>query len=774
MGRPGMIRLTMFRRLLLSFLGIALVPLLIVSFVMEGSAERYLRDAAMRQLRAAASAKARLLTNFFDERERDLLTLTHHPLITGHLRYDHTVDSHAQEIAYLRAVMQSYGYPEITVLSTTGTVEITTSHSFVAGTSLRQLRAQVPELATAFEQAKTRLEVTHEDVVTGSGAVVGTYMAAPVISRKALLGIVVTRIDNTPLRTALDGRTATADTEELLLVTRRGDQTFFADGHPGSPGRAGVEASLGYQGEGAVADYRGTEVLAVWRYLPTLGWGIVVKINAAEALAPTAQMQMIMAALAAGAIAVVTFLAVVTSRAIARPIVNLRATARRIADGDFEHRVPVTNDDDTGQLAAAFNLMVERLALWAQVVRANERLETEIRERAALDAVKTQLEQAERLAGLGRVASTIAHEFNNVLMSIQAFNELQSRDVTPFAPRRATDEIGRAVTRGKTITDAVLRLTRASKPRMASVDVAAFFHTLSADLRALVPAGVDLSIRCNADGCFLRGDADHLQQVFTNLVLNACDAMPNGGRVVVVARVDGDHLHVRVQDDGAGMKPDVVAKAFEPLFTTKPKGTGLGLPITHEIIRSHGGTIRVESALGIGTTFDIVLDLAEPPRPAIAPEEPLPSDRAYRLLLVEDDEAVAEGLSSLLRLLGMEVDRVATGSAALQAFEWWTGDAVVLDIGLPDMDGVAVYHRIVERNPGIGVVFATGHADEAKVSEVLQRRNVSFLRKPFETHTLIAALDAVIDAGTPDSDSSGDSGSSVGASPLLFRAAGHR
>jgi signal transduction histidine kinase/CheY-like chemotaxis protein len=734
------LRPTLFRRLLLGFIGIALLPLLAVSFVIQRNAERYLRDAAMRQLRATASAKARLLTMYEREREQDLFTLTHHPLLAACLRGHHGGAATVDADAYLRVVTESYGYREITVLSTTGTVVLTTSPLLAPGANIDRVRQEVPGLASAFEQARTLLELTRDDVFDDAGRLRASYMAAPAIDRETLLGIIITKIDNTPVLAAVNSRAANTDTEEVLLAAQRGSRTFFTDGRRGKPSRAAINASAGYQGEGEVTDYRGKRTLAVWRYLPTVGWGMVVKIDAAEALAPVVQLKVITVSSSVGAILLVAFFAVITSRAVARPIVMLRQAAARIADGDFSRHVPVTNDDETGQLAAAFNFMMERLERWTDVVRAKERLEAEIRERAAIDSVKAQLEQAERLAALGRVASKIAHEFNNVLMSIQVFNEVQRRS----GSASSTDEIRRVVQRGKTITDAVLRLTRASKPHMGAVEAASFFATVAADLRPLLPRDVTLSIDCPCEGAFVRGDANHLQQVFTNLVLNACDAMPSGGgHVEISARVDGEVLCVSVRDNGLGMKPEVAAKAFEPLFTTKSNGTGLGLAITHEIIRAHGGSIALESVPEGGTTFDIVLPLAEAAGTEAADAAPLTLERNYRLLLVEDDQTVADGLVVLLRLLGMEVVHVATGAAALKELESWSGDAVILDVGLPDIDGVTVYHGIAERIPYMPVVFATGHADESKVAEVLQRPNVTFLRKPFDSGVLIPAIDAV-------------------------------
>jgi two-component system cell cycle sensor histidine kinase/response regulator CckA len=246
--------------------------------------------------------------------------------------------------------------------------------------------------------------------------------------------------------------------------------------------------------------------------------------------------------------------------------------------------------------------------------------------------------------------------------------------------------------------------------------------------------------------------------VFTNLIANARDAMPGGGRLRIAARRatgDGHYsfgivndvermVHVEVRDSGTGIDPIVIKHIFDPLFTTKRTGgTGLGLAIVHRIIDSHGGAVFAESQDGLGTTFHIFLPLGG----ALAPQPARDSVRrpVGRLLLIEDDALVAAAIGALLQDEGIAAEIVTQGSDAVPAIERSRPTAVVLDLNLPDLPGEEVYRRIAERWPDLPVVFSTGHADESKLAEYLRKPNVTYLLKPYELEALLAAVGKVVD-----------------------------
>lgn len=378
--------------------------------------------------------------------------------------------------------------------------------------------------------------------------------------------------------------------------------------------------------------------------------------------------------------------------------------------------------------------------------------------------LQNQLEQANRLSSLGRLAATVAHEFNNVLMGIQPFAEVLERKA-PEDPlvRSASTQIAGAVKRGKRITDEILRYARPHEPQLADVNIAKWIGSLEPELRGLVGDNVEIRTVLD-DSLVIRGDRDQLNQVITNLVLNARDAMPDGGTITIeaaaphpeqwfsfgVVPATGGYAHLIVRDTGTGMPEDVRRNIFEPLFTTKRAGgTGLGLTVAHQIIERHSGEIFVESTPGKGSAFHLFLPRqpsgeatpsveATPARAPVA--ERKENARHMRVLLVEDDDTVRSGLETLLEGEGMEVAGVSTGGEALGAIERFSPDAVVLDVGLPDVDGVELYESIAQRWPELPVIFSTGHGDQSKLESYLSSPHVGFLLKPYELDTLLREL----------------------------------
>jgi PAS domain S-box-containing protein len=379
---------------------------------------------------------------------------------------------------------------------------------------------------------------------------------------------------------------------------------------------------------------------------------------------------------------------------------------------------------------------------------------TDLTERRKLEA---RLEQANRLSSLGRLAATVAHEFNNVLMGIAPFVELVRRAPSPQKMTSSLDHIANSVKRGRRITEDILRFTQPAEPVRTTVVLNDWLHDVAVEARSILPSHIEIDV--DAEPLAVEADANQLHQILSNLLLNARDAMPHRGTITVRAIRDAEdarypfgalenpnrYAHLMVRDTGCGMSEETLRHAFEPLFTTKKNGTGLGLAVTHQVVLRHGGEIFIESALGDGTTFHLFLPLvAFPEENCLAVEtsvhERIRSGPPRHVLLVEDDPAVAVGLTALLQHEGFVITHAATGGHALKVLESLTADAVLLDVGLPDMDGAVVYQSICERFPSLGVIFSTGHGDRARLDEALSRPNVRFLLKPYEADELIDAL----------------------------------
>ena len=355
-----------------------------------------------------------------------------------------------------------------------------------------------------------------------------------------------------------------------------------------------------------------------------------------------------------------------------------------------------------------------------------------------------QLERAQRVDSLGRIAASIAHEFNNVLMGIQPHVEVLRRRKDPETVATSIEHIGKSVRRGKRVTDDILQFTRSVAPALADVEVAELIESWRGDVAPAIGEAVDLQIDSTAvRGVYIRADALKLAQVLTNLAVNAKEAMPLGGTLRVDASVVDERVHIAVADDGSGMTAEQLARAFEPLYTTKRGGTGLGLPISFQIVAAHGGQITANSEPGRGTTFDVILPVANIAA-AHVPHRESDVGQLRRVLLVEDEVAVAVGLQWLLETEGVSVDMVHTGREAVGRIEANVPDAVILDVGLPDISGTEVFAAIRRRWPDLPVLFSSGHAGAETLGALLDTKHTALLLKPYELPSLCAALQQVI------------------------------
>jgi len=385
----------------------------------------------------------------------------------------------------------------------------------------------------------------------------------------------------------------------------------------------------------------------------------------------------------------------------------------------------------------AFDVITSRYFAGGEVrIIANARDVTE------RNALARGLEQADRMAGLGRLAATIAHEINNTLMGIQTFTDLlQRRTVNDPEQIRLVNQIRRSVDRGKHITSEILRFARPSEPQMEKLRLRDFLETLTAELRSLV--SIPFHVALPPADVWVRADKHQMSQVLTNLVLNARDATANRGEIRIETTLAGDDVCLIVADTGEGMSREVRARIFDPLFSTKRSGTGLGLSVVYQIVMKHNGSIDVWSEKGEGSAFTITLPrVTDGVDEEAEPEATVQRPAVRRILLVEDDPHVIAGITLLLESEGFSVASTSNGLDAEAAIERFRPDVVLIDYGLPDINGLEVYQRLERRWPQLAVIFTTGSQTEA-IEELATRPNVAVLYKPFDVQTLLHELQKV-------------------------------
>jgi len=364
-----------------------------------------------------------------------------------------------------------------------------------------------------------------------------------------------------------------------------------------------------------------------------------------------------------------------------------------------------------------------------------------------LEKIQRQLAESQKLDALGQLTGGVAHDFNNLLMiisgNLHTLRKIAGNDAKGL---RAVQAIETASQRGASLTRQLLTFARRQSVNPQTVDPADRIRSVREVLDAALGGSVQLVIDV-ADGIWpVRVDAAEVETALVNLVINARDAMPDGGSVNVRAsntyiddgKRKGDHVAITVEDTGVGIAPDIVVKVFDPFFTTKPigKGTGLGLSQVHGFAHQAGGTVTVASELGKGTAFTICLPRSE--RPIDSAEVEVSAIGSGTVLLVEDNPDVANASAGLLEQLGYSVRWVSDADTALREVERDGIDLVFSDIVMPGkMDGLSLARAIKQKRPALPILLATGYSEAAQNA----RADFPILRKPYQLHELSRALE---------------------------------
>ena len=399
---------------------------------------------------------------------------------------------------------------------------------------------------------------------------------------------------------------------------------------------------------------------------------------------------------------------------------------------------------------------------------ANTRLETEIFERARaqerLESSEEQLRQSQKMEAVGRLAGGIAHDFNNLLTAIGGYADFLLADIDRSDPRRDdVREIKKAATRAGALTSQLLAFSRRQIRQPRSLDLNAVLTDLERMLRRVIGEDVTIDWRPSDRLGSVRADPSEIEQVMLNLVVNAGDAMPNGGVVsVTTCTVDftgadlhpelppGRYVRLRVADTGMGMDAATRRRIFEPFFTTKGpgKGTGLGLSTVYGIVENLRGTIDVESTPGSGTTFSVYLPQHEEPAEVIGSGTiaTLAPRGVETILLVEDEEGIRALGARILERHGYTVLEAREGRDALTVAAQHGGriDLLLTDVVMPEMGGKQLAETLMARDPSVRVLFVSGYTD----GDISRRGELdpctAFLQKPFTARSLLARVREVL------------------------------
>lgn len=362
-----------------------------------------------------------------------------------------------------------------------------------------------------------------------------------------------------------------------------------------------------------------------------------------------------------------------------------------------------------------------------------------------------QLRHAQKLEAVGTLAGGVAHDFNNILQGIVAQVQVCSRELSAEERGRHLDLIRKGVFRGAQLTRQLLQFARREIRNDEVVDLGEVLTESFSLLRRVIPENIHVTLSTSARPVPVVADKGQLGQVIMNLVVNARDAMSGGGRLDLRCGATAGCGFIEVEDQGEGMTDEVRERIFEPFFTTKETGhgTGLGLAVVHGIVTEHGGRIEVQSELGGGTMFRVEFPLAGKVAmiaSKAAPEEDLPRGRGERVLLVEDEPAVREGLGEILEMLGYQMITAATGKEAAVRVASESVAIVLTDFMLPDMNGLEVLREVRLRAGALPAILMSGYAPQAAVQAAVDAGELVFLQKPFDVADLARALALVTGA----------------------------
>ncbi|MHB8886567.1 MAG: cell cycle histidine kinase CckA [Methylovirgula sp.] len=387
-----------------------------------------------------------------------------------------------------------------------------------------------------------------------------------------------------------------------------------------------------------------------------------------------------------------------------------------------------------------------------------------------LRTLQENFAQSQKMQAIGQLAGGVAHDFNNVLTAIIGYSDLLLANHRPTDPSfQDIMQIKQNANRAAGLVRQLLAFSRRQTLRPQVLQLGDVLSDLQMLMRRLVGEKITLDLRHGRDLWLVKADLNQFEQVIVNLVVNARDAMPSGGRIELRTRnvsaqecsafgekvlVSGDYVAIEVEDNGHGIPADLKEKIFEPFFTTKEvgKGTGLGLAMVYGIVKQTGGYVFCDSAVGEGTTFRILLPRYLP----VEGEEEAKKEATKKssadltghgtILLVEDEEAVRAFGARALTARGYTVIEAATGSEALEVAEENVGkiDLIISDVVMPEMDGPTMFGELRKRGVMAKVIFVSGYAEEAFAKNLPEGEDFGFLPKPFTLKQLIETVKGAI------------------------------
>ncbi|MBL8131434.1 MAG: response regulator [Anaerolineae bacterium] len=771
-------------RLFIWFLVIAMSPFLAAMVIVSNIAERNTRADVFDTLTIAANNQALRLETYVQTQLDTLLLLSRQTFLSsstsalqsGDLTTTTRAFRESQVREYWRQFETSLDFDDMMLVDVEG--DVVFSLSLLPYASVDDPALPTPTLREAVHQAIAAQAPVLSAFAPVDGETIA-FAAAPLYLANRMVGILAVRLTSASLYEIVTDRIGLGETGETNVGILEGDQVVFTAPTRFNPtaafstrirlgeslGQAIQQGAQGNGGQGEILDYRGVSVVAVWRYLPTLRWGLVVKQDAEEAFITLTETRRALVPILLATIVLVGLMAVIVANSFTKPIHLLTDAVRRMSGGDLISRVgEIRAGGEFAVLARGFDRMA------GQLHDLIERLEERIAERTRqIEQYAHEMANARAEADRANAAKTIfltnmSHELRTPMNAILGFAQMLETDrAVPAKQREYIGIIARSGEHLLSLINELLDMARIESGQISIVETAfELRYTLRGieEMMTLRAGGKGLQLEVEiADAVppYIRADEGKLRQVIINLIGNAIKFTDEGG-ISVRCGLVGAALRFEIEDTGAGIAPEELNKLFQPFSQTETgtkaqEGTGLGLAISRAYVLAMGGEMQVRSVVGQGTIFTFSLPLAvasaEEARTGSEnthrPVGILPPDdvREWRILVVDDKPENRQLIRVWMEEVGFSVREAADGHEAVMVWDVWEPHLIWMDMRMPVMDGYEATRRIKSAVKGsaTAVIALTASTLDNERQLVLSAGCDDFVRKPARVSTLFQKLE---------------------------------